>query len=303
VIDTAYRGHLPIVSIVNTCSETIWIRMMFVDGEDCSPTGMWVELTGYDQFVFRVDACFGEAKGFLYVYVCQGKGLKEEVGKNCLIGCLWIWSCGGIGNPRVFGPRHYKALSVVSDGDLHLDGVEFALANKIVYFPCFWGQGPNLYGGPEIHSKVYFNSLTGGKFFRTKVDILVTNDNEQSWSTTHDFDCWDEVDLLDVSGATSMAWLQASNHDPSEPVGFPYMETGWIRITGDFAWNPDNMVTIYNASFDAVLLEETFLNGGPNFNGGPSYIGSLGVGGAMSPFKLDPDWNNGMFWSNSPNGK
>ena len=48
------------------------------------------------------------------------------------------------------------------------------------------------------------------------VDFLVYNDNEEVFSTQVDFVCWEDFDLLDISGLFGETFLETTNHNPNE---------------------------------------------------------------------------------------
>jgi len=78
-------------------------------------------------------------------------------------------------------------------------------------------------------------NLTGGTDFTAIVDFLVYNDNEEVFSAQTSFDCWTKVALLDINGAFGMIFLQSTNHNPNELLGFPGVETGWFLVDGRLA--------------------------------------------------------------------
>lgn len=277
-------GNIAVITITNTCPDEVYVRLVWVDGINCSPEDQWLTLTGYDTITFIDSAVNPQPEqGFLYAYVVESVGSVNEVDMDCLIGQEMVF------NPifptvAVFAINAvgFQALNLTADGKLHLDGVEYTQAPSTVYFPRFFGQG----GPAGFTSFVILINLTGGQFYDAQANVLVYNDFEVSWSTTVPFDCYDFVPLNFVSAATNEAWLDASVNDLTEMLGFPVQETGWVDITGDFAFFFTNV--IQPASLYAVLIET---QGGGIF------------GGADLPWSVeDPAYVNGMLWSTNPNG-
>ncbi len=285
------QGNLAVITITNVGPDTIYVRLVWIDEEHCSPEDQWIELTGYDTFTFLDSAMNPELeRGFMYAYVVDALGSVNEVANNTLIGQEFIfavWNIPGGASLVDFGINAvgFQELAVVADGKLHLDGVEYSAAPKSIYFPRFFGQGPNLL------SRVIFINLTGGKFFTALANILVYNDNEEAFSTTFEFPCFYFAKLQEVSGAVTEQFLLNTNHDPLElwdgnaNPNAPHKKTGWLDITGDFAYYFINQID--HASVYAVLIEN---------------VG--GMWAADLPWQIeDPaEYNNAMLWSTNPSG-
>jgi hypothetical protein len=279
--------NLAVITITNTCPDPVWVRLVWIDEDDCTPEDQWIYLTGYDTFTFLDRAMNPEPeRGFMYAYVVEANQSVNEVAAECLIGQeLAFQNWDGTQGLVDYGINAvgFHAIQLVPDGKLHLDGVEYSLAPKTIYFPRFFGQDG------FFQSKVFFVNLTGGKFYNALVNILVFNDNEYSTSTTYEFPCWYEVDLIDVSGFTDEAVLEASMQNPLElwdgnpNPNDPHKNTGWIEMTGDFAYYFINQIDY--ASFYAVLVET---------------IG--GYVAADLPWQIEDGVNyiNGMLWSTNP---
>ncbi|MBU0756028.1 MAG: hypothetical protein KJ645_12870, partial [Planctomycetes bacterium] len=132
-----------------------------------------------------------------------------------------------------------------------------------------------------------FINLTGGAFFYAQTKLLILNDNEQAFSATVSFPCWRIMELADVSGATRLAFLEGTNHDPLEvDMGPLVMETGWIRIWGDYSYNPSGGTGYTDPAFLAFQLEENI---------------SSGTISATLPFEKGTQ-DNGLLWSTSVSG-
>ena len=66
----------------------------------------------------------------------------------------------------------------------------------------------------------------------TTAGLLIYNDNEEVFSADYSFQCWRRVPVLSVSGAFADFFLRASNQNPSEVEGAPFLESGWFDIKG-----------------------------------------------------------------------
>jgi len=277
---------ISIHTITHVGEESVIIRMVFVDGEDCSPTDFWFKLTPGDTFTFAANGLVDNKEtGFLYVYAVKHMHSEVELDADVLIGqelIFGLWdellanfSLNAVG---------FQALNLTGDGKLHLDGKEYTLAPKTIYFPRFFGQDVGIY------SKLILINLTGGKYFTAGTKILIYNDNEQFFSNTWHFDCFEVESLKSLSGATHKSFLLSTNHDVNEPWPFQAMaETGALRITGDTAMNHTGSVIIPDASVYAVLIEG---------------FGLTGYSAADLPLQIeDGDTHfHAMLWSVKPDG-
>jgi hypothetical protein len=282
---------IAVLTITNTGDETVALRLVWIDKEECTPEDQWIELTAGDTFTFLDEAMNPEKdeQGFMYAYVVESIGSRLEADYDYLIGQELLFQIWPGSVTYGINAVAFEALSLVADGDLHLDGTEYEAAPSEIFFPRFFGQN----GIVAAVSKVIFINLTGGQHFEQQANVLVWNDNEQAFSSTVYFPCWDEIYLVDVSGATTEAHLLSSNHDPLElwdgnnnPL-IPHVKTGWIEFMGDWSWNPQTSFYIQNPSLYAVLVEK---------------IGPLSA--ADLPWQVeDPAvYNNAMLWSTSPWG-
>jgi hypothetical protein len=285
------QGNLAVITITNTCPDTVYVRLVWIDEDDCTPEDQWITLTGYDTFSFIDSAMNPESeRGFMYAYVVDAIGSVKEADMDCLIGQefifgVWEFPDGKSVVDYGINAVAFQALSLVADGKLHLDGVEYTAAPKTIYFPRFFGQDNGFY------SEVIFINLTGGKFYNAFVNLLVYNDNEYSTSTTFEFPCFWFGPLTDVSGSTWESFLVNTKHDPLElwdgnaNAKDKHKKTGWIEITGDYAYYFINQID--NASVYAVLIEQI----GNNF-------------AADLPWQIeDPAvYDKAMLWSTNPNG-
>jgi hypothetical protein len=285
------KGNLAVITITNSCKDDVVVRLVWIDEDYCSPEDQWIKLTGYDTFSFLDSAMNPEGeRGFMYAYVVDEYGSKAEVATNCLIGqeyifAQWIKPESGAIVDYGINALSFYATTVDGDGMLLLDGSEYDLAPKTLLFPRFFGQDKG------FSSQMVLINLTGGKFFKATAEVLVYNDNEQAWSSTIEFPCFWIGALEKVSAAVTEEWLMNSFHNPLElwdGNGNPkadHKKTGWISITGDFAYS-DFGGFKEKASLYGYLVEKI----------GGNYAADL-------PFEVtDPAYNMAALWSINPNG-
>jgi len=273
-------------SIQNVGSQTVAVRLVFVNGVTCEPKDAYIDLTPMDTFTFCAHGVLhGWETGFLYAYVVQKKGhAHSEVDYDFLVGQEFV--LGKWGHEDVYFSLNavsFQGLKVVQDGKIHLDGNEYTLAPKSLHFPRFFGQEA------LINSRLILINLTGGKYFQAAVRYYIYNDNEIVFTSTGLIDCFEVIPLTSVSPAFQKSFLLSTNHALLEP--WPYynfLETGAIKIFAEYAYNAGGL-TIPDASMYAVLLE--------NF-------GNLGYGISDLPFQIDDGKTHyhGMLWSTDPSG-
>lgn len=278
-------------SITNVAQDKQTVRLVFIDEDDCAPKEMIVKLTGYDTFTFYVSAMLGvDHRGFMYAHVID-KSSSNELHSDALVGQAVV-----IGPPITQGDllnytinaAAYKGINVKPDGLIHLDGTEYEAAPAEVYIPRFFGQFES--GTKELFtSRIALINLTGGQHFETTARVYIYNDNEVVFSDMVKFGCFEIMPLTDVSMVTRNSFLLSTSHDLGEPFGFAgVVETGWMRIKGDYALNPDNGVVIENPSILGFVVERM---------GYTAY-------GADLPFHAeDPKtYHNAVLWSTDPKG-
>jgi hypothetical protein len=282
--------EMSVITITNTGMDTEWIRLVWIEGgEDgpCFPRDMWIELTRNDTFTFLDDALFfANTRGFVYAYVVDDEYSVAEKDADVLIGQELVFQgIPGVGTVTYgINAVGFEALALVADGYLKLDGVEYSLAPKTLYFPRFFGQN----NSPFASHMILIN-LTGGMYFKATAELLVFNDNEQAFSDVIKFRCWEKRPLIEISSSTDNTYLKGSNQNEDEPVGFKnVVETGWLKMTGIEAVNTYFTHFIPNASVYAVLVET---------------IGGANYGSADLPWQIeDASYNNAALWSTKVNG-
>jgi len=293
--------NMSVMTITNTCQEDVWVHIVWVPKKDCSPNNLWIELTAFDTITFQ-DRALGfqnDTKGFFYAVVVDGNYSTTKVDKDCLIGQELIledkpespdlnistYAINAVG---------FQALAVDNTTEVvHLDGVEYTLAPRSLYFPRFFGQ-PDQGAANFFSSEIIFINLTGGMRFEAQVKLTIYNDNEVAMSEYVDIPCWKKRPLNELTKNTNSTWnsyLLLTDHNTAEPIGFAKMvETGWICLEGTEAWNKENpVIRIDNANVYAVLVETL----GKNLHG----IADL-------PWQLeDADYNNASLWPVSQLGE
>jgi hypothetical protein len=157
------------------------------------------------------------------------------------------------------------------DGDLQLDGVEYSGTASEIVIPRFLGQT-----GLRV-SDLILIGLSGDVDYNTTVDFLIFNDNEQVFSSEYTFRCWERVHLTDISNIFRNDFLASwTNHDPTEIVGAPNVESGWIHLTGH-AYG-DQTATFPDPSVYAVLVERIQSMGASDL---PFEMGELRTNGTL----------------------
>lgn len=281
------KSSLTIVTIANVSSEPEWIRIVWIDGSDCYPKDWYIRLTGNDTFTFMSHALnpVSGTSGFIYAYVVKTYNSELEKDADVLIGqelVLSLW--GDMMVHSSVNPVIFQCLNVQQDGKLRLDGKEYTAAPRKLYFPRFFGQGT------FFRSRLVLINLTGGTYFDVEAHVICYNDNEYAFSAFMTFDCWEMMDLDDVSNFFTNKYLLSTNHDIGEPAGFSsFVETGMFNIEGAIAINPSPYVVIDNPSIYGVLIEG---------------IGAMGYGTADLPMQIEDTsvFVNGMLWSTDPYG-
>jgi hypothetical protein len=286
---TSCSKSMTIITTTNWGQDTVWVRYVFVDGEECTPSDHWIELTPYDTFTFVTRALFPkEGDGFVYAYVVDHEGSHKEIDADVLVGqeiVIGNWD-GDLAHFSV-NAVGYQCIDVKEeDGMLHLDGKEYTAAPKNIIFPRFFGQDE------DYKSKIALMNLTGGQHFQLVLKWLTYNDNEVPYSKTTLMDCWEIQDLKEVSGIFEKNFLLNTNHDLNEPYGLSQSaETGTFWIQGIQAMNnnANPPVVFDNPSIYGFLIE---------------CLGVMGYGTADLPLQTQDtvDFDQGMLWSTSPSG-
>jgi len=281
------RGSATVLTVTNVAEEgaDIDVEFVYIDGDTCEEFNRTETLTPNDTLTVLTRAHNPEMeRGFVYVFA-KDPQTGEAIVSNTLIGQAFVISSGngckdcnpdtgaaggGFGNAIEYGLNAFgfkgvgepgTPTDVDLDGLLDLDDIEYQQAPEEIHVPRFFGQ--SLAEGPRgnVYDVLVLVSLTGGARFQTTLDFLVYNDNEEVFSTEHNFECWDRVPLWAISGVFDSSFLRDyTNHDMGEMLGAPTVETGWMRIDGALA--SSTLTSIADPAFLAVLVEYTGSRGG-----------------------------------------
>jgi hypothetical protein len=188
-----------------------------------------------------------QEQGFVYVFARDG--VDNPIVHNWLIGNV-MTVAGLEAFEYSVNPVAYEGFAGDANGNglRDLDGQEYEESADEILVPRFLGQGG------MFNSELILIGLTGGARFETTVDFLIYNDNEEVFSSEYTFECWERVELLQISGIFDNNFLQNfTNHDPQELLGAPDIETGWFRMTGALASSPTT--SLANPAVYGVLVE------------------------------------------------
>jgi len=264
------EGIHQILSVTNTsASESVWVEIVYIDGEDCSEFNRNFYLTPRDNFSFLTRVHNPQMEtGYAYAFAKSSQG-GTPITFNYLVGQavsltpeqdLTTYSM----NAFVFQGQtgHGNTTEVVSNGLRDLDGVEYSQAPDKIIIPRFFGQFDHpvedIFG---LKSCLYLIGLTGGARFETSVDFLIYNDNEEVFSSEYRFECWEKVDLIDISDVFAREYLQMyTNHDLGEILGIPRYEAGWMVIDGGIATSTSTSFS--DPAFLAFLREGYYMLNG-----------------------------------------
>ena len=225
------------------------------NGQDlgCAETNITTLLTAGDTLTLITKFHNPDAEqGFVYVYAKNDD--DEPTVHNWLTGNLM--AINGISQFEYsMNPISYEGIGdgvltdLDEDGHLDMNNCEYGANPDEILIPRFIGQG-----GP-YQSELIFIALSGGTAFETTVDFLIYNDNEEVFSSEYSWECWSRIPISDISGIFSNNFLKMwTNHDPTEIIGAPHLESGWMRIHGHVA-NSLN-TSIPDPSVYAVLIEK-----------------------------------------------
>jgi len=268
------EGDFTILTVTNTdCFDEgadggdIDIEFMYIDGDNCSEFNATETLTPCDTLsVLTNFHAPGNDRGYVYVFAKdrdnpdQNNPNGRPVSWNHLIGQEVVIS--GVDafdyamNAVVFKSRLDDRVPTDRDHDgvRDLDEIEYEAAPNSINIPRFFGQDGTPGNQGNINSELILIGLSGGARFSTTVCFEGYNDNEVPFSTEYTFDCWDKVQLLDISLYFANSWLKNNTiHDPDEVVGAPSREAGWFCVQGCVA-NSDQESIRWPAIY-ATLVE------------------------------------------------
>lgn len=227
-------GHLTILTVTNTqmTGSDIDIHYIYVGAEDCELLNLYETLTPADTLSVLTHAHNPDSdQGFAYVYALD-RDTGQRIDHDYLVGSTKILD-GFRSSEYSIRPYSFEFADVDDGDDLcDLDGLEYEMAPGELLFPHFIGVSPG-----RFDAELILLNISGGAAFEARTDLLVFNDNEQMFSGSYNFTCWEKISLGQLSPAFLQSFLKSTNHDPMEVRGATMLETGWFRIDGDVAWS------------------------------------------------------------------
>jgi len=218
----------------NLLAGTVDVEFVYINRHDCFEFNRTRRLTPNDTITVSVFLDNpNERQGYAYAFA-KSPTSGQAISWNWLIGIERIVEGGSDedfdANPYVFKSplAQGAATDVNGDGLRNLDGVEYEAGPDQLLVPRFHGQD-----GDE--SELVLINLTGAAQFTAVVDFLVYNDNEEVFSAQVPFVCWEEFDLLEISGVFSETFLDSTNNNPNEQINGD--EFGWFRMDGRIAFS------------------------------------------------------------------
>jgi len=273
-------GSSTILTVTNSGHSTggsIDVEFVYIDGDSCEEFNRTETLTPNDTLTLLTRFHNpNQERGYCYAFA-KDTETGEPIVANSLTGSLLVISsgiCKDEGSNGTTFETEYMINAVAFRGigaegsptDLDADGIrdlddqEYEGAPDQILIPRFLGQGiedcvgEGCVGGPSYNSALVLVGLSGGARFSTTLDFLIYNDNEEIFSSEFTFECWDKVDLLDITNLFSREYLQNfTNDDPNEVLGSNTLESGWMRIDGAVASSAST--DIDDPAFYAVLIE------------------------------------------------
>ncbi len=256
------EGIVSILTVTNTShTQDIDVKFEYVNGEDCSKFDRTESLTANDTLTLVTNAHNPSLdRGYVYVYAkCNG----QPVVFNYLIGQLLVVDglfelshsvnaigFEGIGEGAGSICNGLALTDVNGDGKRNFDAIEYSPVPDRILIPRFFGQTT------DLSSQLILIALSGGPAHETHLDFLLFNDNEEAFSTQYDFNCWDKVDLLSITGFFDQGFLQQNSSDPEEILGDTSKEAGWFWMDGNVANSPGGPAII-DPAFYGLLIEQT----------------------------------------------
>ena len=239
--------------------EAIRVEWVFIDGDLCLEFNRTDLLTANDTLTV-VSRFYNPQmqQGFAYVFA-KSQATGQPVAFDHLIGTSSFFDGAGatsyVLEPLTFSSplADGQATDVDGDGRRDLDGSEYDGVPDLIRFPRFLGNDPM-----NFQTDLILINLTGTVRFDATVNLLVHNDNEEIFSAQYAFACWTSTPLTDVSGVFSNSFLKVTNHDPSEILGAPQLESGWFTLDGFTAVSPRDVVE--DPAIVAALVERGSLS-------------------------------------------
>jgi len=261
-------GRDTLVTITNancfTCSTDnnlpaeVIVEVVFIDKDTCLEDNFNIPLTPCDTYTFMTRSRTNLRQGYIYAFAKNTAG--QAISFNHLVGQEVLldgfrnmdWSINASGFRAI--PPEGEVTDIDNDNIRDLDNLEYIAAPERIIIPRFLGQDPFPFFFADYRSTLTFIALSGGAQFSTIVDISIWNDSEECFSDQHQFRCWDKQFLADISPAFRESFLDATNDDPQEIIGWNDKEAGWIYINGRSAFS--GIEQINNPAIYALLIEE-----------------------------------------------
>ncbi|MBI5363307.1 MAG: hypothetical protein HZA53_09015 [Planctomycetes bacterium] len=191
-----------------------------------------------------------QSQGYVYAFA-KSRTTGQAIVHNALIGQALV--IDGI-ESLDYSYNAYSFLALGNEGEAtdrdgdgirDLNDVEYQCAGDETLIPRFLGQGKG------VHSSLVLINLTGGARFEATLDFLAFNDNEEAFSGQIVFQCWDKLELGEISQVFTAGFLETTGHAPQENV--QGVETGWLRIDGNVAQS--SATSFDDPAFLALLVE------------------------------------------------
>ena len=253
-------GDVTVLTVTNTGSNEVDVEFMYIGIEDhngapvnCEEFNRTATLTGNDTLTLLTRAHNPQQeRGYVYVFA-KSNGAPSV--HNYLIGSALV--IDGIDNfDYSVNPVSFQGLGEDDGNGLRdLDGYEYEGAPGEILVPRFFGQAHEHDDDPSpFTSELILIGLTGGAAFNTTVDFQIYNDNEEMFSASHTFHCWEKTSLMNISGVFSNHFLaNFTNQDGDEIVGASNYQSGWFSLHGHLA--NSTTTTLKDPAVYAVLIE------------------------------------------------
>jgi hypothetical protein len=248
-----------LLTVTNTNDDqangTVDIEWIYIDGETCLEFNRTHTLTANDTLTVVAKAHNPvQQLGYLYVFA-KSPTTGQAITWNWLIGnmididalVLFDWSINPVSYQGLTGQGNATDVSP-ANGLRDLNGQEYSRAGAEVLIPRFLGQSS------VFRSELILVNLSGGSRFDAVIDFQIYNDNEEAFSAQYQFNCWDYVDLTDISNVFENDYLHDTNDAENEILGASNQESGWMRLDGNVAFSTAH--SIPDPAFVAVLAEE-----------------------------------------------
>lgn len=256
-------GNLTFLTLTNVNADlqsgAIDVHLVYIDASNCHPSDRIEHLTARDTDTFLASFHVpGIAKGYAYAYATDPI-LHKSIDFDYLIGTvLRVDAVNAV--DYSFSALPFQALTgagnatdVNFNGRPDLDGVEYEKAHNHFFVPRFFGQSPPPIVRGQFQSELVLLQPLVNQGVTTTAGFLIYNDNEEVFSGQFAFQCWTRVPLLSISGAFAQTFLAATNQNPNEVGGAPFIESGWFDANGVTASSPQGNTP--NPPLFGVLIE------------------------------------------------